>query len=68
LLIKRSVFLDTALILWALTVKPDPTSPINENDMTDSSVSRPGNFKVIFEPRAAPTLDGILEMLDGYGA
>jgi len=66
-LINRSVFLDTALILWALTVKPDPKSPIDETNMTDSTVTRPGNFKVIFEPRAAPTLDGIVDMLDGYG-
>jgi len=62
-----SIFLNTALILWAMTVKPDPTSPIDTLDFTESANAHPMPFKVLFEPRAAQSFDGIKELLDGYG-
>jgi cytochrome P450 len=62
-----SIFLNTALILWATTVKRDPRYPIDELAFTESANAHPMPFKVIFEPRAAETFDGIKELLDGYG-
>lgn len=63
----RSIFLNTSLILWAMTVKPDPASPIDPLDFTESANAHPNPFKVIFEPRAAQSFDGIRELLDEYG-
>ncbi|KAK2467459.1 hypothetical protein APHAL10511_000314 [Amanita phalloides] len=62
-----SIFLNTALILWAMTVKPDPTSPIDPLDFTESANAHPMPFKVLFEPRVAKSFDGIKELLDEYG-
>ena len=63
----RSIFLNTSLILWAMTIKPDPASPIDPLDFTESANAHPCPFKVIFEPRAAQSFDGIKELLDEYG-
>lgn len=47
----RSVFLNTALILWSFKVKEDPKSPIDEWAFTESINTYPLPFKAIFEPR-----------------
>jgi hypothetical protein len=49
--IRRSVFLNTALIFWSFKVKEDPKSPIDEWAFTESINTHPLPFKVIFEPR-----------------
>ncbi|KAF8337160.1 cytochrome P450 [Amanita rubescens] len=64
---RRSVFLNISLILWAMTVKSDPTSPIDQLAFTESVNVHPLPFKVIFEPRVADSYDGIKEMLEAYG-
>ncbi|KAM6497593.1 cytochrome P450 [Amanita muscaria] len=62
-----SIFLNTALILWAMTVEKDPNHPIDELAFTESANAHPMPFKVIFGPRAAETFDGVKELLDEYG-
>ncbi|KDR69933.1 hypothetical protein GALMADRAFT_255243 [Galerina marginata CBS 339.88] len=62
-----SVFVNSALIHWAFTVKRDPTSPIDEYAFTESANTHPLPFKVIFEPRVAPTLEGVRELMEDYG-
>ncbi|KAF8632721.1 hypothetical protein AX15_001718 [Amanita polypyramis BW_CC] len=61
-----SIFLNTALILWAMTIKSDPAFPIDPLAFSESANAHPLPFKVVFEPRAAKTFDGIEELLDGY--
>ena len=62
-----SVFLNTALILWAFNVKPDRSAPIDDLAFTESANTHPLPFKVIFEPRAAKTIEGLREMMEEYG-
>ncbi|KAF8797498.1 cytochrome P450 [Phlegmacium glaucopus] len=62
-----SVFLNTALVQWAFTIKPDALSPIDEFGFTQSANTHPLPFKVIFEPRAAKTMEGVRELLEEYG-
>ncbi|PPQ96503.1 hypothetical protein CVT26_010438 [Gymnopilus dilepis] len=62
-----SVFLNTALIQWAFKVKSDSTSPIDQWAFTESANTHPKPFKVVFEPRVAPTLEGVRELIEDYG-
>ncbi|KAF8148666.1 cytochrome P450 [Crassisporium funariophilum] len=62
-----SVFVNTALIQWAFTVKKDPSSPIDELAFTESANTHPLPFKVFFEPRAASTLEGVRDLMEDYG-
>jgi len=62
-----SVFANTALIQWAFNVKADPTSPIDQLAFTESANTHPLPFKVIFEPRAAKTFEGIRDLMEDYG-
>ncbi|KAF9449630.1 cytochrome P450 [Macrolepiota fuliginosa MF-IS2] len=62
-----SVFLNTALIQWAFTVRADPTRPIDSLAFTESANAHPLPFHVSFEPRAAKTLEGIKELMEDYG-
>ncbi|KAF5347626.1 hypothetical protein D9756_010668 [Leucocoprinus leucothites] len=63
-----SVFLNTALIQWAFNVRADPAHPIDNLAFTESANAHPMPFKVIFEPRAAETREGVRELLEDYGA
>ncbi|KXN81394.1 O-methylsterigmatocystin oxidoreductase [Leucoagaricus sp. SymC.cos] len=63
-----SVFLNTALIQWAFHVRADPAHPIDDLAFTESANAHPQPFKVIFEPRAAKTYEGIRELFEDYGA
>lgn len=62
-----SVFLNTALIQWAFTVRKDPAHPIDELAFTESANTHPLPFKVFFQPRVAKTLDGVKELMEDYG-
>jgi len=62
-----SVFLNTALIQWAFYVRADPSHPIDTLAFTESANAHPLPFKVIFEPRAAKTFDGVKELMEEYG-
>ncbi|KAF9456168.1 cytochrome P450 [Collybia nuda] len=62
-----SVYINTALIQWAFTIKKDPSSPIDEWAFTESANTHPMPFKVFFEPRAAKTLEGIRDLMEDYG-
>lgn len=63
----RSIFVNTALIQWAFNVKADPTSPIDQLAFTESANTHPLPFKVIFEPRAAKSFEGIRDLMEDYG-
>jgi hypothetical protein len=67
ILLNSSVFLNTALIQWAFNVKPDLSAPIDDLAFTESANTHPLPFKVIFEPRAAKSIEGIREMMEEYG-
>lgn len=63
-----SVFLNTALALWAFTVKKDLAAPpIDEWAFTESANTHPMPFRVVFEPRAAKTREGVRELMEDYG-
>jgi hypothetical protein len=62
-----SVFVNTALIQWAFNVKPDSSAPIDDLAFTESANTHPLPFKVIFEPRAAKSMEGIRELIEEYG-
>lgn len=66
-----SVFLNTALIQWAFTIRNDPRYPIDEWAFTESANAHPKKFKVIFEPRVGGksgkgSLIGLKELLEEY--
>ncbi|KAJ2917541.1 hypothetical protein MD484_g2847, partial [Candolleomyces efflorescens] len=62
-----SVFINTALTQWAFNIKADPTSPIDQLAFTESANTHPLPFKVIFEPRAAKTMEGVRDLIEDYG-
>jgi hypothetical protein len=62
-----SVFLNNALIQWAFHVRADPAHPIDELAFTASANTHPMPFKVIFEPRATKTFEGVKELFEDYG-
>lgn len=62
-----SVFVNTALIHWAFTIKANPNKPIDPLAFTESANTHPLPFDVIFEPRAANTLDGVRDLIEDYG-
>ena len=65
--INSSVFVNTALIQWAFNIKPDRSAPIDDLAFTASANTHPLPFKVIFEPRAAKSMEGLRESLEEYG-
>jgi hypothetical protein len=61
-----SIFINTALIQWAFTVRADPEHPIDTLAFTESANAHPQPFKVFFEPRAARNFEGIRELMEDY--
>ena len=59
------MFLNTALTQWAFNIVAE--EPIDDLAFTESANTHPLPFKVRFEPRAAPTYEGIKELLADYG-
>ena len=57
----RSLYINTALVLWAFDIVEDPSSPIDTMGFSDGAVIRPSPFKVIFKPRVA-NLEPLLKM------
>jgi hypothetical protein len=62
-----SVFVNTALIQWAFYIKSDRSAPIDDLAFTESANTHPLPFKVVFEPRAAKSMDGVRELIEEYG-
>ena len=62
-----SVFVNTALIQWAFNVESDRSAPIDDLAFTESANTHPLPFKVIFEPRAAKSVEGVRELIEEYG-
>ncbi|KAF5370353.1 hypothetical protein D9758_006931 [Tetrapyrgos nigripes] len=50
----RSVFINTALLLWAFRISEDPNSPIDTMAFTSSANIHPLPFKARFEARQSP--------------
>ena len=61
------MFVNTALIQWAFNVKSDRSAPIDDLAFTESANTHPLPFKVIFEPRAAKSVEGVRELIEEYG-
>ncbi|EIN14252.1 cytochrome P450 [Punctularia strigosozonata HHB-11173 SS5] len=47
----RSVFINTAMLLWSFHIKEDPANPINTMDFRGGTIMHPSPFKVVFENR-----------------
>ncbi|KAF6758908.1 cytochrome P450 [Ephemerocybe angulata] len=62
-----SIFLNTVLTQWAFNIKADPTAPIDPLAFTESANAHPVPFKVILEPRAASSIEGVRELIEDYG-
>ncbi|PAV20692.1 cytochrome P450 [Pyrrhoderma noxium] len=56
----RSVFINTAYLLWAFNISEDPSSPIDSLAFTDTGNAHPLPFRVRFEPRI-PNLQELVE-------
>lgn len=57
-----SLFINTALLLWAFNIREDPNAPINTMNFTDTANVRPLPFKALFEPR----VDNLREIVDSH--
>ncbi|KAH9832506.1 cytochrome P450 [Rhodofomes roseus] len=55
----NSLFINTALTLWAFNVSQNPSAPIDPDAFTDEALIFPQPFSVSFTPR----IDGLLEVL-----
>lgn len=55
----RSLFINTAMLLWAFDISEDPKRPIDDMAFTDAVNNHPQPFRVIFKPR----LDNLKEMI-----
>ncbi|KAI0720580.1 cytochrome P450 [Cerioporus squamosus] len=53
----RSVFINTALVLWAFEISEDPKHPINTLGIMDGALAHPEPFVARFKPRV-PNLRG----------
>ncbi|KAI9572560.1 cytochrome P450 [Boletus coccyginus] len=49
----RSVFINTALLLWSFRITQDPNSPIDDKAFVDGVVAHPKPFDACFTPRIA---------------
>ncbi|KAG6330373.1 hypothetical protein ID866_8716 [Astraeus odoratus] len=47
----RSLFVNTALMLWSFRISEDPAFPLDPLAFPDTVLVHPDRFKVIFEPR-----------------
>lgn len=56
----RSVYINTALVLWAYKIREDPKSPIDTLALSESANTQPLPFKLKFESRVA---EEVLHML-----
>lgn len=49
--LRSSLFINTALLLWAFDIREDPASPIDTMGFTDAGNVRALPFKAVFTPR-----------------
>lgn len=56
----RSVFINTALTLWAFDISEDPAHPIDTMAIKDGALAHPYPFVVRFKPRIANLREKIL--------
>ncbi len=56
----RSVFINTALTLWAFDISEDPSHPIDTMAIKDGALAHPYPFVVRFKPRIANLREKIL--------
>ncbi|KAI9572561.1 cytochrome P450 [Boletus coccyginus] len=49
----RSVFINTALLLWSFRITQDPNSPIDDKGFVDGVIAHPKPFDACFTPRIA---------------
>ena len=54
-----SLFINTALILWAFNITQDPSAPLEPDSFTDEALIYPKPYTVKFTPR----IDDLIEML-----
>ncbi|KIP04789.1 hypothetical protein PHLGIDRAFT_31183 [Phlebiopsis gigantea 11061_1 CR5-6] len=57
-----SLFINTALILWAFNISEDPSTPIDDMNFSDTANVRPGPFKAVFTPR----IDGLRKLVESH--
>ncbi|KAG6371545.1 cytochrome P450 [Boletus reticuloceps] len=49
----RSIFINTALLLWSFRITQDPNSPIDDTGFVDGVIAHPKPFEACFTPRIA---------------
>jgi len=49
----RSIFINTALLLWSFRITQDPNSPIDDTGFVDGVIAHPKPFDACFAPRIA---------------
>lgn len=61
----RSVFLNTALMMWAYRISEDPSKLIDTMAFSDTANMHAAQFEAVFEPRMP--VDRLRMLLEGYG-
>ena len=60
----RSVFINTALTLWAFEISEDPAHPIDTMGIKDGALAHPCPFVVRFKPRISNLREKILSHVE----
>lgn len=63
IMISSSLFLVSALLLWAFNISQDPLHPIDTMGFSDGQSIRPSPFMVNFEPRMANVEELVISTL-----
>ncbi|KAF9527922.1 cytochrome P450 [Crepidotus variabilis] len=63
-----SVFIATALLLWAFDISSTRGAPIDVWGFTDGANAHPLPFSATFKPRFSPTLEAVKSLFDEYDA
>ncbi|KAJ3550664.1 hypothetical protein NM688_g5022 [Phlebia brevispora] len=58
----NSLYINTALLLWAFNITENPKAPIDTMNFTDTANVRPLPFKAIFEPR----MDNLQDIIEAH--
>ncbi|KAI0657327.1 cytochrome P450 [Cubamyces menziesii] len=61
---ERSIFINTALMLWAFEISEDPAHPIDTMAVSDGALAHPYPFTVRFKPRITNLREKVLSHVE----